>query len=203
MSIHSESILEELGVAVGYPTNGYRSALADCERHLKDVDSEAACALGAFRGAIADLEEWELQELYTRTFDLNPVCTLEVGWHLYGEQYRRGRFLVKTRDLLSKVGIEERGELPDHLMSLLPALARLDPGEAAVLAGSCLAPAVQKMLAGLEGKDNPYEQVLKAVQLTLGPSTVEPDQLAQPIDQQELIQIGHPQASSFYKGTVS
>ena len=29
----------------------------------------------------------QIQELYTRTFDINPVCTLEIGWHIYGEDY--------------------------------------------------------------------------------------------------------------------
>ena len=67
------------------------------------------------------LDDTQLEELYTRTFDLNPVCTPEVGWHIYGEQYRRGRFLVQARELLKIVGVDERGELPDHLMSLLPA----------------------------------------------------------------------------------
>ena len=38
----------------------------------------------------------QIQELYTRTFDINPVCTLEIGWHIFGEDYARGALLVKT-----------------------------------------------------------------------------------------------------------
>ena len=33
----------------------------------------------------------DLQEMYTRTFDINAVCTLEVGWHIYGEDYAQRR----------------------------------------------------------------------------------------------------------------
>ena len=39
----------------------------------------------------------DLQELYTRTFDWNPDTSLEIGWHLYGENYERGEFLVEVR----------------------------------------------------------------------------------------------------------
>ena len=35
-----------------------------------------------------------LQESYTQIFDLNPVCTLEAGYHLFGENYKRGLFLA-------------------------------------------------------------------------------------------------------------
>ncbi len=42
------------------------------------------------------------EELYTRTFDLNPVCALEIGWHLFGEDYERGAFLVRMRDQLRR-----------------------------------------------------------------------------------------------------
>jgi len=43
------------------------------------------------------------------TFDINPACALEVGWHLFGEDYMRGQFLVRMREELSKYEIA--GEL--------------------------------------------------------------------------------------------
>ena len=45
----------------------------------------AASALREFAQAWADLTPEQQQELFVRTFDLNPLCSLEVGWQLYGE----------------------------------------------------------------------------------------------------------------------
>lgn len=200
MSLPVAGALDGLGFALGYPREGYRSSVAECRQLLAGTDPEAAAAVGAFCDATAELGTSELEELYTRTFDLNPVCTLEVGWHVYGEQYRRGRFLVQTRELLSQVGIDERGELPDHLMSLLPAVARLAPDEAATFAGTYLLPAVDKMLKGLAGKANPYEQILTAVRRVLGTFAVADDRAPQPFEDDDLVPIGAPGRSSTQKG---
>lgn len=109
-----------------------------------------------------------LEELYTRTFDLNPISTLEIGWHLYGEQYERGRFLVRAREMLCRVEVEEDGELPDFLPSLLRALPRLSHDEAIDL-GAYLLPAVSVMCDALADKDkgNPYHAILEAVRQAL------------------------------------
>jgi nitrate reductase molybdenum cofactor assembly chaperone len=142
-----------------YPGDGYR----------KDVE---ACAgmdplLTEFAAKIQTLSVSDLQELYTQTFDINPVATLEVGWHLYGENYERGRFLVRMRQELRARGLPESTELPDHLTHVLAVLGRMEPAEAAEFCAASVLPAVGKMAAGLEGKDNPFEHVLRAIRRTL------------------------------------
>ena len=203
MSLSLEAVLDGLGAALAYPRDGYRARLVECRDQLVGGEPEAAAAVGAFCEATADLDDTELEELYTRTFDLNPVCTPEVGWHIYGEQYRRGRFLVQARELLKVVGIEERGELPDHLMSLLPAVARLQPEDAALFAGTYLVPAIDKMLVGLEDKDNPYEQILRAIRLVLMTFSTEPVQVQGPFEDDDLVRIGTPQSLPTRKGAIS
>ena len=47
----------------------------------------------AFRSSGSFVEQhelWQIEETFTRTFDVNPACALEVGWHLFGEEYARG-----------------------------------------------------------------------------------------------------------------
>ena len=105
----------------------------------------------------------DLEELYTRTFDFSPSCALEIGWHLFGEDYNRGAFLVRLREELARHGIQESCELPDHLTHVLPLLDRMRPDEAARFALACVTPAVEKMLAGLEGKQNPYEHLFRCL----------------------------------------
>lgn len=99
-----------------------------------------------------------LQELYTITFDLNPVATLEVGWHLWGEQYERGRFLADLRGRQDLLGLDAGTELPDHLTVLLQMLDREFDGE---LARKVLA-ALDKITAPLDEQGNPYRHVLHA-----------------------------------------
>ncbi len=124
------------------------------DRH-DDDDGE----IGEFFDEVAHVDGRGLEELYTTTFDLNPVATLEVGWHLWGERYERGRFLADLRALQSALGIDGGCELPDHLTVLLPIIAAA-PGDAG-LRGNC-ASAIDKMLTPLEEHGNPYRHLLRA-----------------------------------------
>ncbi len=106
-----------------------------------------------------------MQELYVATFEFNPACTLEVGWHLFGENYERGEFLARMRQQLRRFGIPEGSELPDHLGLLLLLIARLDHEAGAELAGQFLLPALGKIGTAL--KDNAYEPLIAAVEAKL------------------------------------
>jgi nitrate reductase delta subunit len=106
-----------------------------------------------------------MQEIYVQTFEFNPACTLEIGWHLFGENYERGEFLVRMREQLRRYGIPESSELPDHLTHLLVLVGRMEHEEAAELAGQFLLPALAKIQEGL--KDNPYGSLIVAVQARL------------------------------------
>jgi nitrate reductase assembly molybdenum cofactor insertion protein NarJ len=105
------------------------------------------------------------QESYVQTFEFNPACTLEIGWHLFGENYERGEFLVRMREQLRRYGIPESTELPDHLTHLLVLIDGLEHGEAAELAGQFLLPALTKILDAI--KDNPYRSLIAAIQAKL------------------------------------
>ena len=146
------------------------------ERYLDRVESYAGildeCGEGDgtvarlatdFKAAVGPMSIESIQELYTRTFDINPVCTLEVGWHVYGEDYARGEFLVKMKQLLREHNLPESKELPDHLTHVLAILAQLDGEEADFLASRYLLPALAKMLDGFTDEDNPYRKVLEAI----------------------------------------
>lgn len=106
------------------------------------------------------------QELYVQTFEFNPACTLEIGWHLFGENYERGEFLVRMRAELRRYGIPESTELPDHLTYLLALISQMEASEAAELAGQFLLPALGKIREAL--KDSPYLAVIAAVEAKLG-----------------------------------
>ncbi len=102
-----------------------------------------------------------MQELYVQTFEFNPACTLEIGWHIFGENYERGEFLVRMRDQLRRHGIAESSDLPDHLCHILPLLERLDHEEAAELVGQFVLPALAKIKDALNG--NSYQDLIAAI----------------------------------------
>jgi nitrate reductase delta subunit len=101
------------------------------------------------------------QELYVQSFEFNPACTLEIGWHLFGENYERGEFLVRMREQLRRFGIAESTELPDHLTYLLALIPRMDRGEAAELVGQSVLPALGKIREAL--KENPYAVLIAGI----------------------------------------
>jgi nitrate reductase delta subunit len=145
-----------------YPDAEYPAKLAACRAALEPVDGEAADHLGTFARMTADLTTEAFQELFTRTLDLNPACTLDLGWHLYGEAYERGAFLVEIREALEGAGITESAELPDHLSHIVMLLGRLDQEAATTLAVRVI-PAIDTLIGNIDGKDDPIEHLLKAI----------------------------------------
>lgn len=122
--------------------------------------------LSRFAAAVAPESLPQLQDLYTRTFDLNPVCAPELGWHLFGETYERGAFLVRMRQELSRHNITEGSELPDHLAHALELIGQMSSPEAEYFVVACLAPAVHKMLLAIPG-DNMFRTLLLAIRESL------------------------------------
>ena len=124
---------------------------------------ESAKGIAEFGAYLEQHERWELEELFTRTFDVSPACALEVGWHLFGEEYARGLFLVRMREELRKYKLPESTELPDHLVHVLSIVAEMPPEEAEKFVRACLLPAASRMQAALEKIESPYSVVLSSL----------------------------------------
>ena len=119
--------------------------------------------LAEFTGEMEKLSTAQIQEQFIATFDWNPATALDLGWHLYGEQYARGEFLVRVRDELRRYGIPESTELPDHLTHVLLLLARMDQAGATEFAREFVAPAVAKLVSALDQKRTPFSLLMRAV----------------------------------------
>ncbi|NOZ38773.1 MAG: nitrate reductase molybdenum cofactor assembly chaperone [Planctomycetes bacterium] len=128
---------------------------------------EAAKGISAFGQYLERCEENELEEAYTGTFDVNPACALEIGWHLFGEDYMRGQFLVRMRQELAKYEIPESGELPDHLTHVLPVVAFMPAEEARQFSHACVFPALHKMQVSLDKNNSPYRHLIRCLTLVL------------------------------------
>lgn len=163
MSDTRTQICNSLGDLLKYPDDNFTDRVNNCHDLLKEALSPAHPFLKKFCSSIEEKSVEELQELFTRTFDLNPLCALDVGWHIYGESYERGAFIVKMRQTLRKLDIAEKTELPDHLSYILEALGLMEKTEARVFSSKYVLPALEKMQKGLKDKENPYDNVLTAI----------------------------------------
>jgi nitrate reductase assembly molybdenum cofactor insertion protein NarJ len=154
-------------------------ALADLVTY-PDARFAATCrdavevVLSAFPGLEGDLESLlrfaseqpteQLEEVYTRTFDGSTANSLEVGWHIFGENYTRGAFLVHMRQQMRELGLAESSELPDHLTHVLAVLGRLPEKDASRLAADSVAPALRTVKESLARSGNLYHGVIVAIE---------------------------------------
>jgi nitrate reductase delta subunit len=152
-----------LGGLVDYPGEDYHKKVCHCINLLKEEHPGNVEEILPFVSEVEKMSVTDLEEYYTRTFDINPVSALEIGWHIYGEQFERGSFLVKMRDLSRTLGVEESTELPDHLTHILALLGRMEQEDADIFVERYLLPGLKKMIAGFAGKNNVYENVLKTI----------------------------------------
>lgn len=115
-----------------------------------------------FLKRIEELSPAGWEELYTRTWDLNPVVAPYIGYQLYGDSYKRGNFMSSLNRYLQETGIDTGGELPDHILPVLRYLAAAGAPPQALI--EALGPALEKIRAALRKDDpqNPYLHLLDA-----------------------------------------
>ena len=164
---HSIEILVSLARLFEYPGQDYPDRVERCAAGVASGHVEGAALLRQFLWEVSGRSVSELEELYIQTFDLNPDGCLDIGWHLFGEDYARGEFLVKMNQEIRRYGLGESHELPDHITRVLPVLARMEESEAARFQENFLAPALLK-LSGAVGADNAYRKLLSALACVVG-----------------------------------
>ena len=148
--------LDRMAPLFAYPDDGYAAKAGESAR-LLGIE-----AMRTFADAVAAMPAAELQERFVEAFDLDPDCSPDLGWHLFGEQYGRGVWMARLRVDERRLCLEESSELPDHLANVLMILAREEQPRAAALA-RFVAPAIDKLLAGLERRDSPFRHAVTAV----------------------------------------
>jgi nitrate reductase molybdenum cofactor assembly chaperone len=163
-----KSIYENLADLLDYPVADWQSRCNECKEPLTDESESFVSQFALFASETERLSLSELQELYTRTFDLSPVCALDIGYHLFGENYKRGVFLANLRETEAPFELGQEHQLPDYLPVLLRLLTKLDDVELrGALIVDCMIPALVKMLNTLSEGENPYRHLIAAVNTKL------------------------------------
>lgn len=130
-----------------YPAEGYHDRVNACYTFLEQNYPEAATKMVRFIDFINSKSLHEIEEIFSLTFHIQAVCYLDIGYVLFGEDYKRGEFLVnmkrEQRDANNDCGIELPDNLPNYLVLL--AISK-DPELVEELAARCLKVALEKML---------------------------------------------------------
>jgi nitrate reductase delta subunit len=156
-----------------YPTPALARQAQECSELLSAASPQAAALLKRFRCFVEQAPAARLEELYTGTFDLQAVCYPYVGYHLFGESYKRGMFMAQLNEGYRERGFSVGNELPDHVAVVLRFLALAADGDfSQVLLREGLIPTVDKMAQAFgDPSDNPYAGVIRALLLALNDKT--------------------------------
>jgi len=104
------------------------------------------------------------QEYYLKTFDVQAVCYLDIGYVLFGEDYKRAQLLVNLQSEHKNAGIDCGSELGDHLPTVLTLLSKTtDPDFAKELGFIITTPAVRFMLTKFNNSHTNYYKDLLEV----------------------------------------
>lgn len=136
---------------VAYPHEGLPEAVERCQAMLRLYCPDAAGHLDPFRDWLRATPLHDQEEVYTRTFHIQAICYLDLGFVLFGEDYKRGEFLVNMKREQALAGNDCGSELPDNLANVLNLMPLLKDRQLAEdLGGRVMIPALRKMLAEFE-----------------------------------------------------
>jgi len=183
-----------------YPRPGVAQTARECRALIEAESAKAAVLLGEFAVFAERTPHATLEEIFTSTFDLSASCHPYVGYHMFGEAYKRSAFMLELQDRFREHNFTQGVELPDHIAVLLRFMECCPDTElTSEIARDALVPTLEPMTAVPEGEPaeegeeppevfdtgNDYRRVLHALRLILqvrygSPAEIEPIPLPEP-----------------------
>ena len=152
---------------ISYPDINYKKNVEKGLAELEGSYPQAYEFLQKFDQEIAKMDPTELEEKYTKTYDIQGQCCLDVGYILFGEDYKRGQFLVEINRMANENQVDTESELPDHLPNMLKLLGKLSDENRKEMIERVLLPALDKMLENFGHTNNPFSLPLKTIETYL------------------------------------
>src|SRR5262245_39889159 len=87
-----------------YPTLATPLKAGLCCKQLQHSQPKAGSLLETFYHDMQERSLEKMQEIYTITFDMQPVCYPYVGYQLFGESYKRGSFMARLNEAYHEAG---------------------------------------------------------------------------------------------------
>ena len=143
---------DSIGELLDFPGPGFAARGQVLLDFLRKNYPDAADEVELFLDALPS-RTLDLQELHTRTFDVQAVTTLGTGYVLFGDDYKRGALLSNLTREHNDAENDCRGELADHLPNVLRLIPKLkDQDLLEELVEQILVPALMLMIREFEPK---------------------------------------------------
>jgi len=159
---------EALSKLFTYPDEKYIENTKKAIKVLEKENPQASKEVEEFL-KLLPTDIYSQQELYTKSFEVQAVTSLEIGYVLYGDDYTRGVILSNITAEQKKVGNDLNGELADHLSNVLRLIPKIEDKELLNdLVTLMVAPAVENMMkeytpSSMKQKDKFYKKQYKTL----------------------------------------
>jgi nitrate reductase assembly molybdenum cofactor insertion protein NarJ len=131
------------------------------------LQTQYPATVETFRGykkTILGLDLHSREEYFINTFEVEALISMDLGYILFGEDYKRGNFLAMMQQEQMETSNNLGSELADHLPNVLRLLPLMPDKEvAAELAFSIIIPAIREILKKFENSDNAYQYAFETV----------------------------------------
>ncbi len=152
-----------------YPQANYIKHCTDLQNFLDKMYPEAANEIRPFSEFMSMANLIKQQELFVRSFDVQAVTTLDLGYVMFGDDYKRGELLVNLNREHREVNNDCGVELSDHMPNVLRLLPLMqDQLIIDELVKQIIAPSLQRMIRGfapeeIKLKDKFYKRKHKTI----------------------------------------
>jgi len=130
-----------------YPETGYPHTVTEIYKFIDGEYPVAAASLERFIELLPAENLLMMQELFTRSFDVQAIATLDIGYVLFGDDYKRGELLANLNREHRNAKNDCGTELADYLPNILRLMSILqDEDLVQDLAYAIVAPALLEMI---------------------------------------------------------
>ena len=145
--MHHLDHLQLLADLFDYPDAVFPERVHRALTAIREYCPAAVDGVEQFSALLPDDDLIAMQELYTRTFDVQAITTLDLGYVLFGDDYKRGELLSNLNREHTQHQNDCGSELADHLPNVLRLIPLLDD-EVLVseLVTEIVAPALSQMI---------------------------------------------------------
>lgn len=147
-----------------YPDKSFSS---DMHSNLEYIESNFEKERTNIKSFVLEADKLSLkeqQEYYLKTFDVGAICYLDIGYMMFGEDYKRAQLLVNLQNEHKLAGTDCGTELADHLPNVLSLLSVIKNQDFAEELGFIITlPAVKFMLSKFNSADNYYEHLFRVL----------------------------------------
>ena len=160
-------LLEKYSILAGlfdYPDPQTEKCLASTLNLLSGSYPEGLEAFAIFRQEFIAMDQHQREEYFINTFDVEAVTSMDLGFILFGEDYKRGNFLAMMQQEQVQAGNHLGSELADHLPNVLRLMPLMTDKEvAAELAFSIIIPAVREILKKFGAGGNIFQKAFQTL----------------------------------------